>query len=228
MKAATMAVFAALLIAVPATAHETSGGMMMPMDRMRMTDAGMVMNENTDQRPPGCSEIRGEQEVTIEAGKRFAQAFPGTTWTFDRHTIQAPPCTRLTITFVNHDDVRHQFMIHDLPVLSYPMGMFSIEVDGPGEVTGTFVTPSEEKTYRVHCGVPGHENHGMKMQLVVGSGSGNLSNIPGLSTASFWPEVQLNTSFLVAGVVGVLIGGLGLVLGTIIRRRWAKRQEFSL
>ncbi len=213
----------ALLMLIPmadAVAHETDG--MMPMDRMRMTDVGMVMNENTDLRPPGCSEIRGDQDVTIEAGKRYAQDHPGTTWTFDRPAIEAPPCTEVTVTFVNHDDVRHQFMIHGLPVLAYPMGMFSIEVDGPGEMTGTFVTPSAEKTYRVHCGVPGHENQGMKMQLVVGSGSGNLPNVPGLSTASVWPDVRLNATFLAAGGVGVLLGGLLLALGTLIRRRRAK------
>lgn len=219
---ATMAALVVLTAVAPVAADDMDG-MTMPMDRMRMAESGMVMNENTDQRPPGCSDIRGEQEVTIEAGKRFAQGFPGTAWTFDRHTIQAPPCTRLTVTFVNHDDVRHQFMVHGLPVLSYPMGMFSIEVDGPGEVTGTFVTPSEERTYRVHCGVPTHEAKGMKMQLVVGGGSGNLPHIPGLSTASFWPDVQLNASFLVAGVVGVGIGGLLLILGMTLRRRWAKR-----
>ncbi len=204
-----------------AVAHETDG--MMPMDRMRMTDSGMVMNENTDQRPPGCEAIRGNREVTIEAGKRFAQDRPEWTWTFDRPTIEAPPCTKLTVTFANHDDVRHQFMVHGLPVLSYAMGMFSIEVDGPGEMTGTFVTPSEEQTYRVHCGVPGHENHGMKMQLVVGSGSGNLSNVPGLSSASIWPSLSLDASFLVAGGVGLLLGSLLLALAMLARRRWAKR-----
>ena len=218
-----IAVFGVLLAVAPTAAHETDGGATMPMDRMRMSASGMVMNENTDLRPPGCSAIRGEREVTVEAGKRFAEGFPSATWTFDQPTIQAPPCTKLTVTFVNHDDVRHQFMVHGLPVLAYAMGMFSIEVDGPGEMTGTFLTPSEERTYRVHCGVPGHENHGMKMQLVVGSGSGNLPHIPGLSTASIWPEVRLNTSFLAAGGVGVLLGSLLLVLGTLVRRRRAKR-----
>lgn len=214
----------ALLLLIPspdAVAHETDGRM--PLDRMRMADSGMVMNENTDQRPPGCKTIRGDKEVTVEAGRRYAQAHPGTTWTFDEPTVKAPPCTKLTVTFVNHDEVRHQFMVHGLPVLSYSMGMFSIEVDGPGKMTGTFVTPSEEKTYRVHCGVPGHESQGMKMQLVVGSGSGNLANIPGLSSASIWPGFELNTSFFAAGGVGILLGSLLLVLGTVIRRRWAKR-----
>lgn len=148
----------------------TGDGMMM---RMRMADNGSVMNENTDRVPPGCDEVAGEKRVTVRGGAAYADE--GEAFGFDPDRIQAPPCTRLVVTFVNEDDVRHQFMVHGLPTEVYPMGMFTIEVDGPGRLTGSFVTPAENYTLHTHCSLPQHQQKGMQMAVVVGDGSaGNV------------------------------------------------------
>src|SRR6266436_3609304 len=52
-------------------------------------------------------------------------------------------------TVMNENQVRHQWMIHDLPRYLYPEGMFHIEVNGHGKETGTFIVPSAKKTYLV-------------------------------------------------------------------------------
>lgn len=140
-----------------------------------------VFEENTDQLPPGCDEIRGAEELTVHGGKHFAESFSGTIFTYDKHTYHFPACTRVTVTFVNNDSVRHQWMVHGLPISIHEMGMFNIEVTGPGNDTGTFITPSEPETLMVHCGVPQHEQKGMKAQVKVDGGTGNLAGIPGVS-----------------------------------------------
>lgn len=139
--------------------------------------ATKVVNENTDRLPPGCSEIAGDEEITVRGGRAFAREFPGVVYTFDRHSWDFDPCTRVTITFVNEDSVRHQLMPHGV----FPNGFFLLEVDGPGEVTGTFIVGSEPTTYMVHCGVAQHQQKGMKAQITVGGGIGDLPNIPGVS-----------------------------------------------
>lgn len=143
--------------------------------------AGTVTGENTDTLPPGCHEIRGQDELVVHGGKHFAKQFPGTIFTYDERTYHFKPCTRVTVTFVNNDTVRHQWMVHGLPTNIHEMGMFNIEVTGPGNDTGTFITPAEPETLMVHCGVPQHEQKGMKAQVKVGGGTGDLAGIPGIS-----------------------------------------------
>ena len=41
--------------------------------------------------------------------------------------------------------------------------------------------PSDDQTYLVHCDMTQHMEKGMKGQLIVGAGSGNLWSIPGVS-----------------------------------------------
>lgn len=148
------------------------------------TASGAVMNENTDQLPPGCDAISGETDITVHAGRHYAQEFNGKTFTYDQREFNFEPCEKVTVTFVNNDSVRHQWMVHGLPMNIYPMGMFSIEVTGPGSDTGTFIVPSYTETLLVHCGVPQHMQKGMKAQIKIGQGDGNIANIPGITGAT--------------------------------------------
>jgi len=142
----------------------------------------MVVNENLDRLPPGCAEISGEMNITVTAGVEVAKDIPGFVYSYDERSIEdVPPCTLLTVTFKNKDSIRHQYMVHNLPAETYPMSMFNIEVNGPGEQSGTFITPSGDSTLFVHCGVPEHEAKGMAAQIKVGKGSGNFPGIPGIT-----------------------------------------------
>ena len=72
-------------------------------------------------------------------------------------------------------------MLHGLPKYLYPQGMFHMELNGRGQTTGSFIVPSDDRTYLVHCDIPQHTEKGMKAQLKVGKGSGNLDSVPGVS-----------------------------------------------
>lgn len=138
-----------------------------------LVENGSVVNANANTAPAGCSEIRGERHVTIEAGEEFAA--PGEAFGYDLDRISAPPCTRLVVTLVNHDDVRHQWMVHGLPTETYPWGMFTIEVANQGRVTGSFVTPAQSGEYTGHCSLPQHAQKGMRLPLVITGEVGNRS-----------------------------------------------------
>lgn len=98
------------------------------------TASAKVTNENTDDPPPGCDSIQGETQITVHAGREQASEFNGAVFTFDNRSWEVDPCTKVTVTFVNEDEIRHQFMVHG----TYPRdpGFFQIEVTGPGEDTG--------------------------------------------------------------------------------------------
>lgn len=142
---------------------------------------GMVMGQNTDTLPDGCDKIAGDEEVTVHAGHKYAEKFPGRMFAFDKQEYQYEPCTRLTIHFVNEDNIRHQWMMHGLPKYLYPKGMFHLEVTGPGKISGTLILPPGDKTYLVHCDLAQHMEKGMKGQLKTGKGSGDLPSIPGVT-----------------------------------------------
>lgn len=144
---------------------DNGGGMMMDM---RMVGNGTVVNGNAETLPPGCTEVAGERSVTVHGGVRHADG--GEMYSFERDRLELDRCTRVTVTFENEDDVRHQWMVHGLPTSVYPMGMFNVEVDGPGSVTGTFITPGDDVTLDTHCSLPQHEQKGMQMTVVVGEG----------------------------------------------------------
>lgn len=144
-------------------------------------DGGMVMGQNTDTLPGGCDSISEVKEITVHAGHKYAEKFPGTMFAFDTQEYQFEPCTKLTVHFINDDEVRHQWMMHGLPKYLYAKGMFHLEVSGPGEVSGTLILPSDDKTYLVHCDIAQHMEKGMKGQLKVGKGSGDLPSIPGVT-----------------------------------------------
>lgn len=148
---------------------------------MDMT-GGMIMGQNTDILPGGCDSIAATKEITVHAGHKYAKKFPGRMYAFDVQEYQFEPCTKLTINFVNDDNVRHQWMMHGLPKYLYPKGMFHMEVTGPGKISGTLIFPPGDKTYLVHCDIAQHMEKGMKGQLKIGKGSGELSSIPGVSS----------------------------------------------
>ena len=178
---------------------------------MQLDTAGMVMNENTDQLPRGCPRISGEHEMTVRAGKEFAQ--PGTMFAYDRNEWNFEPCTKLTVTLINTDTVRHQWMLHGLPRYIYPQGMFTLEMAGKGQRTSTFILPPGDKTYLVHCDVPQHMEKGMKAQLKAGAGDGDLPSIPGVSGPRLLDPYAVvwngwtHGAVLLFGIVGTLFVG---------------------
>ena len=197
-------------------AHHGHHGMQHEHHGMRMDMEGSVMNENVDQLPRDCPSLAGEQAITVRAGKKYAQPFLGTMFSYDQREWQVSPCTKVTVTFVNEDNVRHQWMVHGLPRYLYPEGMFHLEVNAQGSQTGTFIAPSTKKTYLVHCDVAQHMEKGMKAQLKIGGGDGDLSSIPGVSRSNLadvypvrwtWSAMVL---LLITGVLGM--GGTLIVL----------------
>ncbi|NNF16423.1 MAG: multicopper oxidase domain-containing protein, partial [Gammaproteobacteria bacterium] len=67
--------------------------------------------------------------------------------------------------------------------------------------TGTFIVPGEHQTYLVHCDIAQHMEKGMKGQLVVGRGSGDLWSIPGVSNA-------FNAESYLPGMLKWIIGSM--------------------
>jgi plastocyanin len=141
----------------------------------------MIMNHNEHKLPLDCDEISRDYAFTIRAGVAYASDFPGTIFGMDQHEIRVEPCSRVSITFVNEDQVRHQWMLHGLPKYLYDQGMFTLEAMGGKTQSGTFIVPAADQTYLIHCDLTQHMEKGMKGQLVVGSGSGDLWSIPGVS-----------------------------------------------
>jgi hypothetical protein len=142
---------------------------------------GMVMGQNTDKLPGGCDSISETKEVTVHAGHKYAEKFPGRMFTFDTQEFNFKPCTKLTVHFINEDKIRHQWMMHGLPKYLYPKGMFHLEVSGPAKISGTLILPPGDKTYLIHCDIAQHMEKGMKAQLKVGDGDGDLPSIPGVT-----------------------------------------------
>jgi plastocyanin len=186
---------------------------------------GIVMGQNTDRIPDGCSGIAATKEITVHAGHKYAKKFPGRVYAFDVQEYQFEPCTKLTINFINEDNVRHQWMIHVLPKYMYPRGMFHLEVTGPGKISGTLILPPGEKTYLVHCDLAQHMEKGMKGQLKTGKGSGDLPSIPGVtpfvvqdSYADTSPNIELkdNSSAAASSPTAAAENGEALISGVTV------------
>jgi len=175
----------AILISPLSMAEEIEDHTQLLMDHgdghlMEMS-GGMVMGQNTETLPGGCDSISETKEITVHAGHKFAEKFPGRMYAFDTQELNFKPCTKLTVHFVNEDHVRHQWMMHGLPKYLYPKGMFHLEVTGPAKISGTLILPPGDKTYLVHCDIAQHMEKGMKAQLKVGNGDGDLPSIPGVT-----------------------------------------------
>lgn len=162
-------------------------------------DGAMVMGQNKDKLPGGCDRISGNQQITVRAGRKYAKN--GTMFGFDTFEWQIKPCTRLTVIFINEDHVRHQWMMHGLPKYMYAKGMFHLEVTGPAKVSGTLILPPEDRTYLVHCDIAQHMEKGMKGQLKVGKGSGELPSIPGVTPYAIPDSYDVNAPEPVPGTV---------------------------
>ena len=153
--------------------------------QMTVDAGGVVMNENLATLPRDCNNISRDHRVTIRAGKKYADDIAGAVFGMDQYELQVEPCSRVTVTFVNEDQVRHQWMVHGLPKYLYPAGMFHIEASGGQSRTGTFIVPGDDQTFLIHCDMAQHMEKGMRGQLVVGAGSGNLWAVEGISDQFF-------------------------------------------
>ena len=175
---------------------------------MLMTDAGMVMNANSDTLPRGCDSVSRDYHFNIEAGRDYAAQVPGMMYGWNQHELQVAPCSRVRVTFTNHDEVRHQWMVHGLPRYLYGGGMFHIEVNGGESISGAFIVPADHRTYLLHCDMAQHAEMGMKGQLVVGKGSGDLWSVAGVSDAferdDYFPRF-LGLWLAAAAFLGVLL-----------------------
>ena len=148
---------------------------------MIMDEKGMIMNANSDNLPKDCTKISENVDITIHAGQKNALKFTGKMFAFDQQEWNVKPCAKINITFINDDEIRHQLMIHGLPGYLYPEGMFHLELYGQGQLQASLIMPSLKKTYLVHCELPQHMEKGMKAQLKVDGGDGDLPSIPGLT-----------------------------------------------
>ena len=184
---------------------------------MLMDEKGMIMNANTDRLPRDCPQISENVDITIHAGQQYAEKFTGKMFAFDTQEWNVKPCAKINITFINDDQIRHQLMIHGLPGYLYPEGMFHLELNGAGQLQASLILPSQKKTYLVHCELPQHMEKGMKAQLKVDGGDGDLPSIPGISAPikadlykTDWSQLAWATI-----VISILIG-VSFVLITII------------
>ena len=173
---------------------------------MLMDEKGMIMNANSDDLPRDCPKISENVDITIRAGQKHALKFTGKMFAFDQQEWNVKPCAKINITFINDDQIRHQLMIHGLPGYLYPEGMFHLELYGEGQLQASLIVPSLKKTYLVHCEVPQHMEKGMKAQLKVDGGDGDLPSIPGISApvrADVYPVdwTQLTTAVLLLCVL---------------------------
>ncbi|MEQ1635391.1 MAG: multicopper oxidase domain-containing protein [Methylococcales bacterium] len=189
----------------------TGYAMTMQHHGMTMDDKGMIMNENTHNLPKDCPKISGDVNITIRAGHKHATKFNGKMFAFDQQQWEVAGCSRINITFINDDQIRHQLMIHGLPGYLYSDGMFTMEIYGKGEKKASLIVPSDPKTYLVHCEVPQHMEKGMKAQLKVAGGDGDLPSIPGVS-----PPVKGDSYLMVWNTQAWLILLLAILAGLSI------------
>ena len=172
---------------------------------MQMDENGMVMNANSDNLPKDCPQISETVELTVHAGHKYAAKFNGKMFAFDQQEWNVKPCAKINITFVNDDQIRHQFMIHGLPGYLYPDGMLHLELYGEGELKASLILPSQKKTYLVHCELAQHAEKGMKAQLKVGGGDGDLPSIPAISAPIKTDNYSFDWTVLKWGIIVILV-----------------------
>ncbi len=206
-------IWLALLVPMVVIGAQEQGDSAHQHHDMSVDEAGVVMNQNKDALPHGCDAISAEHKIEIQAGRQYAADVPGMIYGYSEHDVRVEPCSRVTITLSNKDDVRHQWMVHGLPRYMYPSGMFHIEANGGRSKSGTFIVPAENKSYLIHCDMAQHMEKGMRGQLIVGSGSGDLWGVKGVSDqflrASYLPE-NVETLMISAIFAGCL---LALMIG---------------
>jgi FtsP/CotA-like multicopper oxidase with cupredoxin domain len=199
------------------TAHAAHGGH--DSHEMQFDSSGMVMNSNLDRLPLNCAAISEDFEFTVYGGTQYAQQFPQRTFAYSEHEFKVPPCSRVRINFVNDDQVRHQWMLHGLPRYLYPQGMFHLEAAGGKTVSGSFIVPADDATYLIHCDITQHMEKGMKAQLLVGKGSGNLWSVPGVSQ-NFLMSREIPRIALILIAAGLMIAtGLSAIMISAVKSR---------
>lgn len=182
---------------------------------MTVAPGGVVMNENRDTLPEGCMEISRTHEFTIRAGRDYADATPGMIFGLSETEVRVEPCSLVEINFINEDAVRHQWMVHGLPKYLYPTGMFHIEAMGGQSQRGAFIVPPEDRNYLIHCDMSQHMEKGMRGQLVVGKGSGDLWAVAGVSDAFYRaPYLRSNTLLI---VILLAVAAFGTTLAIAMR-----------
>ena len=195
---------------------------------MIMDEKGMIMNANADRLPKDCPKISENVDIIIHAGQKQALKFAGKMFAFDQQEWDVKPCAKINITFINDDQIRHQLMIHGLPGYLYPEGMFHLELYGEGQLQASLIMPSQKKTYLVHCELPQHMEKGMKAQLKVDGGDGDLPSIPGISKpvkADIYPVdwTQLTWSvLLLSALLGIAIPFFIIINATGINNTFQK------
>lgn len=169
-------------LALAAQAAET--GHEGPGHRMIWDAKGMVMGENRgDALPADCPAISEDVSLEVRVGRKHAPA--GFVYGYSDYQWRVPPCSRVSVTLVNEDEVRHMWMLHGLPSYIYAQGMFHLEAEGRRTMTGTFIVPGDDRTYLVHCDIAQHTEKGLKAQLKVGEGSGDLPSVPGITAPRY-------------------------------------------
>lgn len=190
---------------------------------MLMDEKGMVMNANSDNLPKDCPQISETVELTIHAGQKYAIKFDGKMFAFDQQQWNVKPCAKINITFINDDQIRHQFMIHGLPGYLYPDGMLHLELYGEGELKATLIVPSQKKTYLVHCELAQHAEKGMKAQLKVGGGDGDLPSISAISSPIKMDLYSIDWTMLKWGGMVILV----VVTLIFMSGRWLLFRHFN-
>jgi plastocyanin len=164
--------------------------------QMTVDDDGVVMNENRNTLPRDCTAISRDYHFTIHAGSKYASGQPDMIFGMSQPEVRVDPCSRVEITFVNEDHVRHQWMVHGLPKYLYPAGMFHIEVAGGRQKSGTLIAPGGDHTYLIHCDLAQHMEKGMRGQLVVSDDFYRASYLP--ENVLFLAGLALISGFLLA------------------------------
>jgi hypothetical protein len=82
--------------------------------------------------------------------------------------------------------------------------MFHIEVPGGHSKTGTLIVPGDDQTYLIHCDMAQHMEKGMRGQLVVGKGSGDLWGVAGISDQFFRSHYLPRHTFVLASLILLL------------------------
>ncbi len=190
---------------------------------MVMDEKGMVMNANSDNLPKDCPQISETVNLIVHAGQKYATKFNGKMFAFDQQQWNVKPCAKINITFINDDQIRHQFMIHGLPGYLYPDGMVHLELYGEGELKASLIVPSQKKTYLVHCELAQHAEKGMKAQLKVGGGDGDLPNISAISSPIKMDAYSIDWTMLKWGGMVILV----VVTLIFVSGRWLLFRHFS-
>lgn len=184
---------------------------------MTIATGGVVMNENRDTLPEGCTEISHTHEFTIRAGREYADGTPGMIFGLSETEVRVEPCSLVEINFVNEDAVRHQWMVHGLPKYLYPTGMFHIEAMGGQSQRGAFIVPPEDRNYLIHCDMSQHMEKGMRGQLVVGKGSGDLWAVAGVSDAFYRAPYLGSNTLPIALLLAVAAFGATLAVAMHVK-----------